>query len=73
LAAKLKETPAWKRILEFRGTTQGQPVDLLRIYRIANYANESYYYLEALVGNRPLALRCGLNEAGQIIYLNTIE
>jgi CubicO group peptidase (beta-lactamase class C family) len=73
LAAKLKETPAWKRILEFRGTTQGQPVDLLRIYRIANYANESYYYLEVLVGNRPLALRCGLNKAGQIIYLNTME
>jgi CubicO group peptidase (beta-lactamase class C family) len=73
LAAKLTATPAWKRILEFRGTTGDRPADLLRIYRIANYAKESYYYLEALAGNRPLAIRCGLNEAGQIIYLNTIE
>jgi hypothetical protein len=73
LATKLTESPAWKRIREFRGTTRDHPVDLLRIYRIANYAKESYYYLEALAGNRPLAIRCGLNEAGQIIYLNTIE
>jgi CubicO group peptidase (beta-lactamase class C family) len=73
LAAKLTATPAWKRILEFRATTGDHPVDLLRIYRIANYANESYYYLEALVGNRPLAIRCGLNEAGEIVYLSTIE
>jgi CubicO group peptidase (beta-lactamase class C family) len=73
LAAKLTKTSAWKHILEFRRVTQGHPVDVLRIYRIANYAKETYYYLEALVGNRPLALRCGLNEAGQIIYLNTIE
>jgi CubicO group peptidase (beta-lactamase class C family) len=72
LATKLTESPAWKRIREFRGTTRDHPVDL-RIYRIANYAKESYYYLEALAGNRPLAIRCGLNEAGQIIYLNTIE
>jgi hypothetical protein len=49
------------------------PADLLRIYRIANYAKESYYYLEALVGYRPMAIRCGLNEAGQIVYLSTIE
>jgi hypothetical protein len=73
LAAKLTATPAWKRILEFRGTTGNQPVDLLRIYRIANYAKESYYYLEVLVGNRPLAIRCGLDEAGKIVHLNTIE
>jgi hypothetical protein len=72
-AAQLTESAAWKRILEFRGTTQGHPVDFLRIYRIANYAKESYYYLEALAGNRPLAIRCGLNEVGQIIYLRTIE
>jgi hypothetical protein len=38
-----------------------------------NYAKESYYYLEVLVGNRPLATRCGLDEAGKIVYLNTIE
>jgi CubicO group peptidase (beta-lactamase class C family) len=73
LGEKLTTTPAWKRILEFRGTTGDHPVDLLRIYRIANYAKESYYYLEALVGNRPLAIRCGLNEAGEIVYLSTIE
>jgi CubicO group peptidase (beta-lactamase class C family) len=73
LAAKLTATPAWKRILEFRGTTGDHPLDLLRIYRIANYAKESYYYLEALAGNRPLAIRCGLNEAGEIVYLSTIE
>lgn len=73
LAAKLTATPAWKRILEFRGATGDHPVDLLRIYRIANYANETYYYLEALIGNRPLAIRCGLNEAGEIVYLSTIE
>jgi CubicO group peptidase (beta-lactamase class C family) len=73
LAAKLTATPAWKRILEFRATTGDEPMDLLRIYRIANYANESYYYLEVLVGNRPLAIRCGLDKAGKIVYLNTIE
>jgi CubicO group peptidase (beta-lactamase class C family) len=73
LAAKLTGTPAWKRLLDFRETTQGQPIDSLRIYRIANYAKETYYYLEVLAGNRPLAIRCGLNEVGQIIYLNTIE
>jgi CubicO group peptidase (beta-lactamase class C family) len=72
-AEKLTESPAWKRILEFREATQGHPVDALRIYRIANYAKESYYYLEALAGNRPLAIRCGVNEAGKIIYLRTIE
>jgi hypothetical protein len=42
-------------------------------YRIANYATESYYHLEALLGDRTLAFHCGLNKAGQIIYLNTIE
>src|SRR3984957_830189 len=72
-AEKLTESPAWKRILEFREATQGHPVDVLRIYRIANYAKESYYYLEALAGNRPLAIRCGVNEAGKIIYLRTLE
>jgi hypothetical protein len=45
----------------------------VRIYRIANYAKETYYYLEVLAGNRPLAVRCGVNEIGQIITLNTIE
>jgi CubicO group peptidase (beta-lactamase class C family) len=73
LAAKLTGTPAWKRLLEFRETIQGRSIDSLRIYRIANYAKETYYYLEVLAGNRPLAIRCGLNEVGQIIYLNTIE
>jgi CubicO group peptidase (beta-lactamase class C family) len=73
LAAKLTETPAWKRILQFRETTQGHALDLLRIYRIANYANESYYYVEALAGNHPLAIRCGLNVRGQIVYISTIE
>ncbi len=73
LAAKLTETPAWKRILEFRETTRGHSLDLLRIYRIANYAKESYYYLEALAGNHPLAIRCGLNDLGQIVYISTIE
>jgi CubicO group peptidase (beta-lactamase class C family) len=73
LLAKLTATPAWKRILEFRGTTRDQPVDLMRIYRIANYAKESYYYLEVLVGNRPLAIRCGLDETGKIVFLNAIE
>ena len=73
LAAKVKESPAWKRILEYRAATRDHPVDLLRIYRIANYAKESYYYLEVLDENRPLGIRCGLNEAGQIIYLSTIE
>jgi len=73
LAAKLSVSPAWKHILEFRETRRDHPIDLLRIYRIANYAKESYYYLEALAGNRPLAIRCGINEVGQIIYLSTIE
>jgi len=73
LAAKLAETPAWKRIQKFSETTRDHSVDLLRIYRIATYGKETYYYLEALAGNRPLAIRCGVNAAGQIIYLNTIE
>jgi CubicO group peptidase (beta-lactamase class C family) len=73
LAAKLTGTPAWRRLLEFRETIQGQSIDSLRIYRIANYAKETYYYLEVLAGNRPLAVRCGVNEIGQIINLNTIE
>jgi CubicO group peptidase (beta-lactamase class C family) len=72
-AAKLTESPAWKRILEFRDATEGHRITFLRIYRIANYAKESYYYLEALSGNRPLAIRCGLNESGQIVYLRVIE
>ena len=73
LGAKLTETPAWKRMLEFREATRGDSAGWLRIYRIARYAKETYYYLEALAGNHPLAIRCGLNEAGQIIYLNTID
>jgi CubicO group peptidase (beta-lactamase class C family) len=73
LAAKLTKSPAWKRILEFRGTTRNHPIDSLRIYRIANYAKESFFYLEAMAGNRPLAIRCGLNESGQINHLSTIE
>ena len=63
----------YSKVSLFRGTAGEHPVDLLRIYRIASYAKETYYYLEALAGNRPLAIRCGLNGAGQIIYLSTIE
>jgi CubicO group peptidase (beta-lactamase class C family) len=73
LRAKLIETPAWKRLLEYRETIRGQSLDALRIYRVANYEKETYYYLEVLAGNRPLAIRCGLDQIGQIIYLNTIE
>ena len=73
LAAKLTETPAWKRILEFRETTQGHSLDLLRIYRIANYAKESYYYVEVLNGNNSLAIQSGLNQDRQIVHLSTIE
>jgi CubicO group peptidase (beta-lactamase class C family) len=73
LAVKLSETPAWKRILQFSETTRGLSPNSLRIYRIANYAKESYYYFEILAGNHPLAIRCGVNEAGKIVYLSTIE
>jgi hypothetical protein len=29
--------------------------------------------VEALAGNHPLAIRCGLNVRGQIVYISTIE
>jgi hypothetical protein len=73
LAANITESQSWKRIQEFKMLTRDRPADSLRIYRIAKYAKESFYYFEVLTGNRPLAIRCGLNEAGKINYLSTVE